>query len=244
MTNTDSSREGQSNIQNPSYQHLELLNSQLRNIVKRTKINVEFTYRTEDLVNERILELTLQCNSVLDVGKGSREHYAKFAASQIQTLDIEQYDDYPDIRGDICNPSALLHDSFDGVICLAVLEHVYDPKGAVEAIHSLLRKGGICFAYLPFLYRYHAPGDLKFQDYYRFSRDGIAYLFRDFEDVTLYPIRGRFSTMFNLERYWKKKVERYCGQRINRFVDWVGGKMLGRKDEYLRASGYFVRAVK
>ena len=38
--------------------------------------------------------------------------------------------------------------------------------------------------------------DLKFQDYFRFSKDALAYLFKDFSEVELYPIRGRVSSSF------------------------------------------------
>lgn len=53
--------------------------------------------------------------------------------------------------------------------------------------------------------------DLKFQDYFRFSRDGLIYLFRDFSEVKLYAIRGRVSTPLSLFGFWKFKVEKYLG---------------------------------
>ena len=47
----------------------------------------------------------------------------------------------------------------------------------------MLKNDGIIYGYVPYLYYYHAPYDLKFQDYFRFSKDALANLFKDFSDV-------------------------------------------------------------
>ena len=71
---------------------------------------------------------------------------------------------------------------FDHIICLAILEHVYDPISAVKNLYNMAKPGGIVSAYAPYLFPYHAPKDLTFQDYYRFSRDGLSFLFREFSE--------------------------------------------------------------
>src|SRR5262249_46728780 len=152
----------------------------------------------EELLDEKIQFLADHCKKVLDVGKSSRERFSYFHPGQITTLDINQFDDYPDIIDDLCDIRHVPASSVDGIICLAVLEHVYDPMSAAKNLYKMLQPGGYCLAYVPFLYRYHAGKDLVYQDYFRYTRDGVAYLFREFSDVTLYPCRGRLSTMFNL----------------------------------------------
>lgn len=159
------------------------------------------------------------------------------------TLDINQFDGYPDIVDDLCDLQTDLKDQFDGIVCLAVLEHVYDPQAAARNLYDMLKPGGYCFAYVPFLYRYHAPADLNYQDYFRYTRDGVAYLFRDFSAVSLYPSRGSYSTMFNLVGFWKHRVERRFGQRINKGIDRLGNLIHKRSNE-LQASGYFIWAQK
>ena len=84
---------------------------------------------------------------------------------------------------------------------------------------DLLRPGGRLFVYVPWIWRYHAPKSLVFQDYQRLSRDGMAWLLRDFDEVTLYPIRGRFSALANMLKWWKPRVERRWGGRVNRWLD-------------------------
>lgn len=215
----------------------------LRAIIQRTKVDSGYLYRSDELAEEKIRLLAARCDSVLDVGKSSRARYAYFRPEQAQTLDINRFDDYPDIVDDLCSLQHDLTGQFDGIVCLAVIEHVYAPHQAVDNLYAMLKPGGMCFAYVPFLYRYHAPTDLKYQDFFRYTRDGVAYLFRSFSDVTLYPSRGGYSTIFNLLGFWKGQVERRFGQGINRRIDQLGNLVHKRSDE-LQASGYFIWAVK
>lgn len=218
--------------------------SELKAIVDRARVDDAYTYRADDLRREKIDFLAARCASVLDVGKSSRELFTTFARGQVVTMDVVAHDWHPDIIDDLCNPKNLQPNQFDGIVCLAILEHVYDPKAAVENMLKTLKTGGFCFVYVPFVYKYHAPPDGSYQDYYRYTRDGLAYLFRDFSEVTLYPLRGKYSSMFNLMDFWKHAIEGRFGMRANRLLDRVCGKLFGSRRVALQASGYFVWAVK
>ncbi len=218
-------------------------NDYLRAIIQRAKLDSSYLYRPDDLADEKIRFLADHCARVLDVGKSSRERFAYFRAEQVTTLDINQFEGYPDLVDDLCHLEHDLVGQFDGIVCLAVIEHVYDPLAAANNLYALLKPGGFCFAYVPFLYRYHGPTDLVYQDFFRYTRDGVAYLFRDFADVTIYPSRGGYSTIFNLLGFWKGQVERRFGQGINRRIDQLGNLMHKRSNQ-LQASGYFIWAVK
>lgn len=219
---------------------MRVRNESLKRLVSRAVIDTSYCYDTERLLDEKIGEMARLCTHVLDFGKSSRERFGLFAPGQIETADINAFEGYPDYLCDICDRSTLPARTYDGIICNAILEHVYDPFSAVANMHALLRQGGICLSYVPYLYRYHAPDDLMYQDYYRYSRDGIAWLFRDFSELTLYSVRGRTSTALNNAfKFWKRSVEtRFPG--ANRFVDRVFG---GAYDP-LQTSGYVIRAVK
>ncbi|MBZ0285907.1 MAG: class I SAM-dependent methyltransferase [Anaerolineae bacterium] len=219
-------------------------NAQLKAITERTQMDKSHIYTADKLSEEKIRYLADHCQHILDVGKSSREKFAYFKPGQAVTLDLNQYGDYPDIIDDLCDLQTIAPESFDGLVCLAVLEHVYDPQSAVKNMYSVLQKNGCCFAYVPFLYRYHAPADLAYQDYFRYTRDGVAYLFRDFSEVTLYPCRGGYSTILNLMGFWKHRVERTFGQSINKFLDRAGGLLNRNRESGLQASGYFIWAVK
>ena len=60
-------------------------------------------------------------------------------------------------------------------------------------MYRILREGGKIFVYAPFLYPYH--GGKIYGDYYRFTKDGIKYMFRDFKKVEIVPVRGYFGTI-------------------------------------------------
>lgn len=219
-------------------------NDELIKIIKETEVDTSYAYESDRFLDERIGFLSSNCEHVLDVGKCSRDRFKLFHKDQITTVDINQYDGYPDVVDDLCNINSLKWGSFDGIICMSVLEHVYAPHLAVENLRKLLKKGGYCLIHVPFFYRYHGSLDLKMQDYYRFSRDGVAYLFRDFGEVTIYPIRGSHSSIFNLFRFWKPRIEKIFGQSANKVIDKIGG-LFSRGDEALtQVSGFYIWARK
>jgi len=154
----------------------------------------------EKFFDDKIKEIA-QVKEVLDIGGGFRfqKHLIKyqefFKNSHYQTMDVEERY-YPDIIGDICN-IPLKDESVDAVICKAVLEHVAQPQKAVNEIYRILKKQGKCLVYVPFLYPYHAHKEV-YKDYYRYTQDGIKYLFRKFESIEICPVRGNLETVFNL----------------------------------------------
>ena len=171
---------------------------------------------------EEILSKIKGDMSVLDVGKSMRDKYAKIICKEKKTLDLNIFDDYPDyqfdLSGELIDEKSTLFKKFDVVICLAVLEHVYNPFNAISNIKSILKKDGILYGYVPFLYHYHAPKNLEFQDFYRYSKDGLAFLLKDFKEVKLYPVRGRLSSSMHIliGSIWKKYFEKF---KINSFLD-------------------------
>lgn len=218
-------------------------NEQIKEIIRRTKVDSSYIYDADGLMEKKIRFLADNCNKVLDVGKSSRQRYNYFRSGQILTLDINQFDDYPDVVDDICNIQHIPYNSFDGIICMAVLEHVYEPHAAVKNLYAVLKDGGYCLLYTPFLYRYHAPNDLTYQDFFRYSRDALAYLLRDFSDVTLYPCLGRYSTALHLFGFWKHRGQKVFGQTLNRLIDKAGAAFSKDGNE-LQASGYYTWAIK
>ena len=74
-----------------------------------------------------------------------RDKFANIKSKNITTVDVNDFGDYPDIIYDICSdPDEELIERFDKIICLAVLEHVYDPFQAVKNIKLMLRRVVFC----------------------------------------------------------------------------------------------------
>ena len=226
---------------------VETLNARLQEITRRARVDLRFLH--DDRTREHVVERVRGAGRVLDVGDGMRALRGALAeaAGAVESLDLNDVEAEgeklwrPDILGDVCSPfPEWMHGRYDAVIALAILEHVYDPPAAMANFRDALRPGGRLFLYVPWMWRYHAPRDLMFQDYQRLSRDGMAYALREFEEVTLYPIRGKYSAILNMLKVWKSGVERRFGGRVNRLVD-------ARASDWrntVQASGFFAEAVK
>lgn len=223
---------------------VEDLNARLQAITRRARTDLRFLH--DDRSRDHVVEQTAGAGRVLDVGDGMRGHRAALAG-RTESLDLNDIDAEaenlvpPDILGDVCQPFPdWMHARYDAVIALAILEHVYDPAAAMQNFRAALKPGGRLFLYVPWMWRYHAPKSLVFQDYQRLSRDGMAYLLRDFDDVVLYPIRGKYSAILNMLKFWKARIEKPFGTRINRLVD-------ARTSDWrntVQASGFFAEARK
>lgn len=207
-------------------------NKLLIDLIKKTKIN-SFYIKTSSDFRDLIIDEINHNDAVLDIGRAMREKYKNIKSKKIETLDVNDYGDYPDIVCDICGDINGLENRYDKIICISILEHVYNPFDAVNNLKLMLKNNGIIYGYVPYLYHYHAPQDLKFQDYFRFSKDILAYLFRDFKKVELFPVRGRISTPMNLlfAGRWKKYVKK---TKINIFLD----KFFDETTNYKQCSGF------
>ena len=194
-----------------------IYNNNLIELIKKTKINNYYLKNQKDF-RDRILDEIDLNDHILDIGMAMRDKHKKIKSKILETLDVNDFGDYPDIICDICSDISGLENKYNKIICLAILEHVYDPFSAVANLKKMLKNDGVIYGYVPYLYHYHAPNDLKFQDYFRFSKDALAYLFKDFNNVELFPIRGRISTPLNIlfAGRWKKYAEK---TNINIFLD-------------------------
>lgn len=68
-------------------------------------------------------------------------------------------------------------ETFDCVLCTELLEHVMEPKMAVQEMWRILKPGGMVILTTRFCYPIHmAP-----HDFWRFTRHGLIYLFRGWE---------------------------------------------------------------
>jgi len=203
------------------------VNQELISLIKKISINNYYLKNHEDF-RDRILSQIQKSDNVLDIGMAMRDKHKKIISNLLETLDVNDFGEYPDIICDLCSDISGLENKYDKIICIAILEHVYDPTSAIKNLRLMLKDEGIIYGYVPYLYYYHAPKDLKFQDYFRFSKDALAYLFKDFKEVELFPIRGRISTPLNIlfAGKWKKFAEK---TKINIYLDKLVNDEINQK---------------
>lgn len=90
-----------------------------------------------------------------------------------------------------CIPEA--DDSFDSIVCIAVLEHVENPEEVVPEFLRVLKPGGHVVVSVPFLQPEHkVPTDFQ-----RYTSDGLQRLFahHGFEIVSCKPLFSVYHTL-------------------------------------------------
>jgi SAM-dependent methyltransferase len=118
--------------------------------------------------------------SVLDIGAGSGSALRSFFAGKAYRSSDINPGLGVDIVADAHDLSAVSDASYDAVISFNLLEHLHSPQLAAQAIRRVLKPGGFLLLSTPFIHPYHGG---SCPDYYRFSRDGLKYLYRDFSHV-------------------------------------------------------------
>ena len=152
----------------------ERTNQDLINLIKKVKIN-NFYLKNQKDFRDKILKEIDENDCVLDIGMAMRDRHNKINSKILETLDVNDFGEYPDIICDICSDVSSLENRYNKIICIAILEHVYNPFLAVTNLKKMLKDNGVIYGYVPYLYHYHAPNNLKFQDYFRFSKDALAF---------------------------------------------------------------------
>ncbi len=159
-----------------------------------------------DILDESIKEIAKR-KVVLDIGAGSplckelSKYKSIFKNTQYYSLDIKfhpQLDLIADVQAlpfkDAC---------IDGIICKDVLYLVAEPKNAVNELLKILNKGGLVFISAPFLYPYHGKNGQR--DFWRFSKDGLEYMFSNFSKIKLQPCGSYINTALSFMIGFKPK---------------------------------------
>ena len=108
------------------------------NKINNTKINYKYMKNQNDFRDQILNEINIK-DDVLDIGKAMRDKYEKINAKSTATLDINDFGDYPDIIFDICDEiDQSLNEKYDKIICMGILEHVYDPFKAINNIFKII----------------------------------------------------------------------------------------------------------
>ena len=153
----------------------------------------------------QIADTFAQLGGVLDTRPNARDEYLRRVARRGRVLDIggrnhdsvsaQRLRDFgatdvvatdivatyaPDLVDDITD-TRIEPESFDGVYCDAVLEHVTEYWTAIENIHRVLRPGGEAYIYVPFCWGFHDR-----MDYHRFTVTEVARMLEGFEQVKVF----------------------------------------------------------
>ncbi len=188
---------------------------------------------------------------VIDIGSGD-DYYKDLFPNKLN-IDIDPKRN-PDIVGDVCC-LPFDNDSVDGILNIEVLEHVSDPRGAVDEMFRVLKPGGKLILTTRFAFPIHdAPGD-----FFRYTKYGLKNLFdkweiesveeesASFEAVAVILQRLMFQTKFKCNRFVKVFLLAliYCIFGLQRLVKREYGNIKQTVDETnILTSGYYLIAHK
>ena len=154
-------------------------------------------YDYDVFFEEKLKYIAAHSHKILNVGGGApfqkimSEHRELLAGKEYLSLDIDP-GTHPSVVGD-AHAMPFPDGFFDAILHVYVFEHLQDPSKAAREIFRVLKPGGYMLGIVPFIHPYHARKG-GYRDYWRFSKDGLAELFKDFESIELFKI-GRYFRM-------------------------------------------------
>jgi len=196
--------------------------------------------------DETVKKIFTEKKLIIDIGGGLRilkeknnryEPSHEWIRSYLKNVDYKILDPVdtfnPDIVGDI-HSLPLEDNSVDAIICLSVLEHVKNPILATQEIYRVLKPGGYCFIYVPFLYYYHAE-EGYYGDYWRFTKDTMEMLAEPFSSKKIGSVFGAIESWIKITPLGHIRFVR----KIANILDKVTGKVHSNQ-----VSGYNMFLVK
>lgn len=116
----------------------------------------------------------------LDLGAGSEKPSYNCYLRTKGSYSITHTDYYKEgdglIKLDLEKPFGNIDDkAYDFIICVSVLEHIYDWENVLLEAYRILRAGGLFVGSTPFLHQYHPDP----YDYHRFTHAALIKMFSD-----------------------------------------------------------------
>lgn len=132
---------------------------------------------------------------VLDMGGGRNARYLKLLPKGIT---VESVNIDPKIEPthlvEPGQPLPFEDNSFDAVICLNTLEHIYDAMAVLQELYRVVRPGGEVHVMVPFMFRIHGHPDDYFRATPSWWRESFARA--GFGALSFFPlVWGRRSTV-------------------------------------------------
>lgn len=130
---------------------------------------------------------------VLDLGGARSSAYHRFLGGtyEVTIVNIDEAA-APDVVHDLEKPLPFADASYDGVLLINVLEHIYEDEQLLSESHRVLASGGRIVITVPFLFPVHPSP----HDFWRFTDEGLSHMLEKagFSDVKVTPLGGGVFT--------------------------------------------------
>lgn len=188
------------------------------------------------IITNNILEEIELKGQVLEMGPGVIRKNFVYKDNGYNLTTIGLKDNNPDVIADLEYRLPIEDESYDKILVICVLEHIYNYQDLVNEIYRILKKGGVVYCLVPFIEGIHnAP-----KDYFRYTSNALERIFEEYDNEII-PIGNSFDIcMGTLTDF---KTNKIFGLLVIAFFDFMKTffKEIQKKDYPI---GYFVKARK
>jgi SAM-dependent methyltransferase len=136
---------------------------------------------------------------ILDLGGDKRSGYHELIKGnhKIEVVNLNN-DCGVDLKFDIEKKFPIESEVYDAIVCMNVLEHIFNYQNVLDEGARVLKKGGKFVGVVPFLFNIHGSPD----DYFRYTRSALEKMFQKagFHDIEIRELGGGlFSILFQLK---------------------------------------------
>lgn len=200
------------------------------------------------LEHKKLASLGLR-GKVLDLGGSKTSYYYKLIKNDNNDVVVLNIDPgaRPDIFADLEDKLPIKDLSFDAVLAVNVLEHIYQYQNLIRESHRVLKPGGVFIGVVPFLFNIHPSP----HDYFRYTADALKNIFKNsgFTDIRVETLGcgvmgSRFFLLQNFLPNFLHPVFEKISIAEDKFLYFIA-KKLGKQynpDNY--PLGYFFTAKK
>lgn len=125
--------------------------------------------------------------TVLDLGGSRKSGYHELLRG-VEKFEVVNLDPktQPDHGFDLEEPFPLGGEAYDGVLCMNILEHIYNYRGFLSECRRVLKHDGILMVAVPFLVQVHPSP----RDYFRYTDDALRKMLTEagFRDISITPV--------------------------------------------------------
>lgn len=139
---------------------------------------------------------TYAYGKLLDIGCGEKPYKRMFSPYVTDHVGLDHVGTLHDrAEIDLCGTAYEIpveDESYDTILCSAVLEHLEEPGRAISEMRRVLKGNGIVILTAPLFWHLHEEP----RDFYRYTKYGLKYLFEKagFEIVELHSLSGFWVT--------------------------------------------------
>ncbi len=151
----------------------------------RTLAHFVFRIRSYGNKSIKIFAKEIHNKKILELGSGKKQR-GKYVYSVKQFFDdsndFTQSDIAKDFGHKIIDVTDMnFNNEFDVIICMNVLEHVFDFQKAILNIHQSLKKNGVAIFFVPMVYPLHDEPN----DFWRFTEHSLRKILTRFSKIEI-----------------------------------------------------------